>query len=162
MSAIFTDKIRQTTREFFLPKAVDGILEQNPLVEAALSGAERWTGEKMKKAIKVKKSQNGQSYGLHQVALVSSSPDNVRLSLEFAPKFYVQPVTIPFGEMAVNGGSTSEERFLDLAQINIESASQDMADTIGDLYYGVGSSLDFQGLEAIVDDGTNVLLTQRL
>jgi hypothetical protein len=156
MSAIFTDKIRQTTREFFLPKAVDGILEQNPLVEAALSGAERWTGEKMKKAIKVKKSQNGQSYGLHQVALVSSSPDNVRLSLEFAPKFYVQPVTIPFGEMAVNGGSTSEERFLDLAQINIESASQDMADTIGDLFYGVGSSLDFQGLEAIVDDGTNV------
>jgi hypothetical protein len=156
MSAIFTDKIRQTTREYFLPKAVDGILEQNPLVEAAMSMSERWTGEKMKKAIKVQKSTNGQSYGLHQVALVNAAVDSVRLGLEFSPKFYVQGVSIPFGELAVNGGSSAEDRFLDLAQINMESASQDMADEIGNLFYGIGTGNNFQGLEAIVDDGTNV------
>lgn len=152
---MISGKIRNTTREHFLPKVVDGILGDSPLVKNVLTRTERWTGEKMKKAVKVAKATNGTTFNLSSIQNLNTAPQDTRTRLEFEPKGYIQPVTVPLGQVAVNAGSTTEDKFLNLAEIEMESAAQDMADAISQMFYGLGLGDAFQGLEKIVDDGTN-------
>ena len=47
-------------------------------------------------------------------------------------------------------------RVAELMAAEMESSAEDMANDIGTLFYGTGAGDDFMGLEAIVDDGTNM------
>lgn len=153
----FLAKVTNTTREMFLDKVVDGVLEENPLFESLVKNSKSWSGEKVKSAIKVKKGKNSTAYGINDIIPLDSDPDTSRLHFSFDPKFRSKTVAIPLGRLLVNSTSNQEDKFLDLAAAELESSAQDLSDELGEILYGTGTGNDFAGLESIVDDGTNTL-----
>ncbi len=150
--AIMGTRVTTTTQSKLLPKVVDTILNSNVFATRQLGAAKKWNGERMKAPIKYKKNTTGTSFGGFDT-FSTAATDN-RINLEFIPKFYQMTVALPLDELSVNA---TEEKVLDLARIEMASTAQDMADDIGNLFYGDGtgnSSKDFLGLGAIVDDGT--------
>lgn len=147
-------RISTTTNSKLLPKVVDSVLGANVFATRMLTRAQRWTGEYIWKSVKTSQSTQGGSFdGFDQF---STNAEDTRSKMQFAAKFYEKPVVLPLTEISKN--KADESRIVDLMAIEMASAAEDMADEIGDLFYGDGtgnSSKDFLGLEAIVDDGTN-------
>ena len=152
MSALGT-RVTTTTQDKLIPKVVDTILNSNVFATRVLSKAKKYSGERMKFPVKYQKGTAGTSFAGFDT--FSTSASTTRVNLEFVPKFYEHPISLPLDELSANA---TEERVLDLAKLEMASNAQDMADEIGTLFYGDGTgngSKDFLGLEAIVDDGTN-------
>lgn len=106
------------------------------------------------KEIKWQKGVAGTSFSGFQT--FSTSASDTRVNMLFVPKFYETNVVLPLDEMSAN---QTDERVLDLAKLEIASRAQDMADSIGTLFMADGTGnggQDFLGLNAIVDNGTNV------
>lgn len=146
-------RLNTLTNTYLLPKVTDTVLRENPLTEKILSAPEKWRGEQIKKSIKVTKNTNGTSFAGFQT--LPSQAVNTRQFLLFPSKFYQIDVTIPLTDIAVN--MTDDERVMDLAEAEMTSSGEDMADSIGTIYQLAGTgngSLDFNGLQNIVDDGT--------
>ena len=146
-------RLNTTTNTYLLPKIVDSVLRENPLTEKVLSDVEKWRGEQIKKSVKVTKNNNGTSFAGFQT--LPSQAVNTRQFMLFPSKFYQIDVTLPFTDLAVN--MTDDERIVDLAEAEMTSTAEDMADSIGNIFYGFGTgngSLDFNGLGNIVDDST--------
>jgi hypothetical protein len=152
MSAL-GNRVLTTTQSKLLPKVVDTILNSNVLATRLLAKAQKFNGERMKFPVKYAKNTTGTSFaGFDQFS--TSATDN-RTNLQFVPKFYQMTVALPLDELSSN---QTDEKIIDLAKLEMASTAQDMADDIGNLFYGDGTgngSKDFLGLEAIVDDGTN-------
>ena len=141
------------TNTYLLPKITDTVLRENPLTEKILTEPEKWRGEQIKKSIKVVKNTNGTSFAGFQT--LPSQAVNTRQYLLFPAKFYQIDVTIPLTDVAVN--MTDDERVLDLAEAEMTSSGEDMADSIGTIFQLAGTgngSLDFNGLQNIVDNST--------
>lgn len=149
-------RLTTTTQDKLLPKVVDTILGANVLATRILSRAEKWRGgQNINKSIKVSKNTNGGSFS--GLDVFSTAEVDNRIKLIFGPKFYHKDVVVQLTELAVN--RADEDRIVDLAALELESAAQDMADDIGTMFYGDGtgnSSKDMLGLQAIVDDATSV------
>lgn len=146
-------RLNTLTNTYLLPKVVDAVLRENPLTEKVLSDPEKWRGEQIKKSIKVVKNTNGTSFAGFQT--LPSQAVNTRQFLLFPAKFYQIDVTVPLTDIAVN--MTDDERVMDLAEAEMTSSGEDMADSIGTILQASGlgnGSLDFNGLQNIVDDGT--------
>ena len=143
-------RVTTTTQDKLMPKLVDTILNGNVLATRVLGRASKWNGERMKFPIKYAKNTTGGAFSGFDT-FSTSATDN-RVNLEFVPKFYKISSALPLDELSVNA---TEEKVLDLAKIELASTSHDMVDDIGTLFYGSGSTKEFLGLEAIVDDGTN-------
>jgi len=129
-------------------------LNSNVLATRVLGKAARYNGERMKFPVKHAKNATGTSFSGFDT-FSTAATDN-RVNLEFVPKFYQMTVALPLDELSANA---TEEKVLDLAKLELASTAQDMADDIGTIFYGTGTgngSKDFLGLEAIVDDTTNV------
>ena len=143
-------RLNTLTNTYLLPKIVDTVLRENPLTEKILSSPEKWRGEQIKKSIKVVKNTNGTSFTGFQT--LPSQAVNTRQYLLFPAKFYEIDVTVPFTDLAVN--MTDDERVMDLAEAEMTSSAEDMADDLGNIFYqdGTGNGgLDFNGLKNIVD-----------
>jgi len=148
------NRVTTTTQDHFLPKLVDTVLNSNVLATRLIGRAKKWNGEQIKQPIKISKNSTGQSFSGFDT--FSTSATNNRVNLAYSPKFYQITVALPLDELSANA---TDEKVLDLAAIEIASASQDMADDIGTLFYADGtgnSSKDFLGLGAHVDDGGDV------
>ena len=146
-------RLNTLTNTYLLPKVADQVLRENPLTERILTSPTKWRGEQINKSIKVIKNPNGTSFTGFQT--LPTQAVNTRQKLLFPAKFYEIDVTIPFTDIAVN--MTDDDRILDLAEAEMTSSAEDMADSIGNLFYSDGTgngSLDFNGLGNIVDDGT--------
>ena len=155
MASSFGNRILTTTQDKLLPKVVDTILNSNVFATRMLKAAKSWSGEQMKRAIKVSKNTTGTSFSAFDT-FSTSATDN-RVKLVFDPKFYQITVALPLTELSVN--NVAETKVIDLMTAEMEGAAQDMADDVGTILYADGTgngSKDPQGLGAIVDDGTNV------
>lgn len=149
----FGTRITTTTQDKIMPKVVDTVLNSNVLATRVLTKAAKWHGETLKFPVKHAKNTTGTSFSGFDT-FSTSATDN-RVNMSFTPKHYQMTVALPLDELSVNA---TEEKVLDLAKLEMQSTSHDIADDIGTLFYGDGtgnSSKDFLGLEAIVDDGTN-------
>lgn len=148
------NRVTTTTNTILLPKVVDTVLDSNVLAARMLANAQRWTGEKIRKAIKTSKNTLGGSFDGFDT--FSTSAVDTRNNLEFEARFFEIPVVLPLTEISKNKADT--QRMVDLMAIEMESSAEDMADEIGTIFYADGTGnggKDFLGLEAIVDDGTN-------
>ena len=151
-----TNRIQTTTQDTLLPKLVDTVLNGNVFCTRIIGAAKKWSGEQMKKSVKVSKNTTGSSFSGYD--LLSTTATDNRVKLAFDPKFYSIAVSVPLTDLSIN--AVSETKIIDLMSAEMETAAQDMADDIGTLFYdsdGTGNdSKDFQGLAAIVDDGGTV------
>ena len=148
------NRVSTTTNTVLLPKVVDTVLGSNVFATRMLTNAKKWTSEKIRKAIKTSKNDQGGSFDGFDT--FSTTAVDTRQNLNFEAKFYEIPVVLPLTEISKNKADTNKT--LDLMGVELESSAEDMADDIGTLFYGTGTGnggKDFLGLEAIVDDGTN-------
>lgn len=147
-------RVTTTTQDKLLPKLVDTILNSNVFATRMLSRAKKWSGERMK--FPIKHATNSTSTSFAGFDTFSTSATDNRVNLEYVPKFSQITSALPLDELSANA---TEEKVIDLARITLASDAQDFADTIGTQFYSTGTgngSKDFLGLEAIVDDTTNV------
>lgn len=149
--------LASVTQQYILPKFVDTVLRSNVLTSRILSegkrGQENWRGTLIQKAVKTTKNTNGTSFT--GMAILPSQQVNPFQILSFSPKFYQIDVTVSMTDVLVN--ATDDQRVADLAVTSATSSAEDMADSIGTIFYGDGTgngSQDFNGLSNIVDDGT--------
>ena len=145
-----------TTNQVLAPKVVDTILNSNVGLTRVLMRTKKWKGETMKFPIKFQKGIAGGSFSGYDT--FSTAASDTRVNLTFTPKFYETNVSLPLDQVWINE-SAAEAKIIDLAEIEMASRAEDMADSLGDQFYGDGtgnSSKDFTGLGAIVDDGTLV------
>lgn len=150
-----TNRILTTTQDELLPNLVDTILNSNVFATRILGKPKKWKGEQLKKSIKVSKNTTGSSFAGYD--LLSTNATDNRIRLAFDPKFYSIAVSIPLTDLSIN--EVNESKVIDLMSAEMESASQDMADDLGTIFYADGTgngSKDPLGLAAIVDDGTSV------
>lgn len=150
-----TNRILTTTQDKLLPKVVDTVLRENVFATRMLSSTKQWSGEQLKKSIKVSKNTTGQSFSGFDTLSTNATDNRVRLA--FDPKFYSIAVSVPLSELSVN--AVNETKVIDLMAAEMESAAHDMADDIGTIMFADGTgngSKDFLGLGAIVDDGGDV------
>lgn len=146
-----TNRILTTTQDKLLPKLVDTVLNGNVFATRMLSSTKKWSGEQLKKTIKVSKNTTGGSFSGYDLLSTNATDNRVRLA--FDPKFYHIDVSIPLTDMSVN--AVNETKIIDLMAAEMESAAHDMADDIGTILYGTDTSnaKNFMGLGDIVDDG---------
>lgn len=154
MAEKFGNRIQTTVQTKMLPFAVDTILNSNVLFQRIVRGAKKWSGRTLRKSIKYAKNSTGTS--LSGFDTLSTSATNNRIVLEYTPKFYSIAVALPGDEMSV---ADTDEKVIDLMDIEIQGATEDMADDLGTIFYSDGTGNDSKdplGLAALVDDGDTV------
>lgn len=152
--AALGNRVSTTTQYKLIPKLVDTILNSNVFAARMLANAKKWQGLNMQFPVKYAKGVAGTSFAGFDT--FSTAASDTRVNLTFVPKFYETNVALPLDELSAN---QTDEKVLDLAKLEVASRAQDMADSIGDLFYADGTgngSKDFLGLAAIVDDGSSV------
>ena len=151
----FGERVLSLTQDKLVPKVVDNIINSSVLASRVMRNAKAWSGETLRRPIKVTNSGLGGSFFGLDTFSTSTSDTTVRLGYDI--RAFEQPVVIPGIERSVN--SVSETQVVDLVKFKLEEAQLEAADAIGTILYGDGtgnSSKDFLGLGAIVDDGTDV------
>lgn len=151
----FTEFVLSVTKNKFVPKVEDNVLNGNLLTMRFLSNPKPWNGgARYQQPIKFQKSSAGGSYA--GVDLLSTNQQNTRVRAYFDPKQNYFSVVLDGIQQAVNQG---DGQILDLLATEMDSVSNDMADTIGDEMYSDGtgnSSKDITGLAAAINDGNAV------
>lgn len=152
--AALGNRVTATTQNKLMPYVVDTFLNGNVFATRQMGAAKRYTGERMNFPIKWAGNTTGQSFAGYDT--FSTAPTDNFIRMAFVPKFYQITVSLPLDELWANN---TDEKVLDLMGLSCESSAQDMADAIGTIMYSDGTgnnSKDFLGLNAIVDDGSNV------
>lgn len=148
------NSLTSVTNASYNPELVDTILKSNVGLTRFLMRAKKFKGETMKFPIKFQKGIAGGIFSGYQT--LSTAASDTRVNMLFTPRFYETNVSLPLDQIWINE-SAGDAKVLDLAQTEIASRAEDMADSLGDQFYGDGNGgVDFTGLGAIVDDGTTV------
>lgn len=149
----FDAQVQSITQDEIVPAVVDNVLGSNALTLIFLANGRPWAGESMKSPVKLSSHTQGGSFS--DYGQFNIQGENVRQTASFDPRAYYQSVVL--GGIAMSVNKVSKSRVLDLVKVEMESAHQDMVDDIGGLVYGTGSNgTDFLGLDAGIDDNSNV------
>ena len=150
----FNNTVDTLTLEDIVPQVVDTVLRTNRFATKMLGKTKRFRAATQDFPIKYQKGTPVQSF-LGMDALPVSFTDT-RVLLKYNPKFVAANVTLAGSDLAANNVA---RKVLDLTAVEMQSRAQDLADSIGTMFWGDGTgnnSKDMLGLGAIVDDGTNV------
>lgn len=148
---IFNNRVTTITQDKFIPSIVDQINNSNVYTCRVLASPRPWSGETVKQPVQTANSTTGGSFS--GLDTFSTAATNTRSTMSWNVKAFYQSIVIPGIEKAVN--AVSETRVLSLVAAQMEEAKNSAINTLGGLFYGVGSGDDIEGLELIVDDGTN-------
>lgn len=150
----FNERVLSTTQDEILPAVNDTILQSNLLAMRLIWGRPKtWVGETLRRPVKISKSTTGGAFS--GLATFDTTAVNNTVRMSWNPTGYYQSVTIPGIEKAVNATTA---RVIDMVAVAMESASHDMADSIGDIFYGTsdGTGDEFTGLRSIILDSGSI------
>jgi len=151
----FTQRVVGITQDKILPKVFDNILSDSIATFRWIGNGQNWSGETLKRPVKLSKNSNGGSFSGLDVH--STEAVETRQTMSYDLRAYEMPVAVPGLDLLVN--QTGDTQVLNLLQVEIESAGSDALDDISEIFYtdGTGNgNKDFLGLDALVDDGTSV------
>jgi hypothetical protein len=151
----FSERVLALTQDALLPKVVDNVLGSNILSLRLIGRGKKGKGTDIKKAIKYQNSGAGTSFSGLDTFTASQLNTKVRMSYDM--RGVRQPVAISGMEAVAN--SVSETQVTDLVKEAVEETEQELMDLVGTQLYGNGtgnSNKDLIGINAIVDDGTEV------
>jgi len=149
-----TTRVSNATKNFLMPKLVEGVLQGNIGVSFFLVRAKKWRGAQEEVPFKFEKNANGGSFTGFDLLNTAAVDNTIKLTYDAA--FNEISVVLPKSDLSLND---TEEKVADLMERQIMSDAFDLADNIGNQFYGDGTGnggKDLLGLEGIVDDGTNV------
>lgn len=151
----FTDFVASVTKQVYVPKVVENILEGNFALMRFLGNSRPWPGgDQVILPVKMRESTALGSYS--GLDTFSTAQSNEREMASVDPRQSYASIVISGMQQAVNAG---EGRVLDLLAVEMESKANDLKDAMGDQFYSTGtgnSSKDITGLLAAVDDNTDV------
>lgn len=146
-----SQRVTTLTEEAYVPASIDGILNSNVFTSRLfMRDTKNWSGRQIHMPLQYAKPTSGGSFTGTGSFDTSLQDTRVRQTFEHAQ--YYQNVSISSAEASLN---KTDGEVLDLVKVSLEEAQNAMLDGIGSQLYGTGSGNDFQGLGAIVDDGTN-------
>ena len=135
----------QVTQDKIKAKVTDGILDGNIATSLFISNGRKWVGEKMKKGLKYQKSEAIGAYtGMGDFNVTQQKN---RVQMEWTPASVYSSVTLPSLELSINKSMP----VINQQTLEMESAADDLLDTIGDYLYGDGTNSQPDGLANIVD-----------
>lgn len=149
-----SNRVSNATKNYLMPKLVEGVLTGNIGISYFLVRAKKWMGAQHEVPFKYSKNTNGGSFSGFDL-LNTAAVDNT-IKLTFDAKFNEISVVLPKSDLALND---TEEKVANLMERQVMSDAYDLADTIGTQFYADGTGnggKDLLGLNAIVDDGTSV------
>lgn len=136
--------------EEIVPVCVDTVLRTNTFTTVALARPKVFRAATQDFPIKYQKgTPTGSFMGLQSL---STAFTDTRVALKYNPAFYQANVIIVGTDALANN---TARKVIDLVEIEMGSRAQDMADGLGTVFYGGGQGTDPNGLQNLVDDGTN-------
>lgn len=144
--------ISTTTNQYLAPKWVDQVLRDNFFFGEILSKTKKWDGSQMLFPIKYQKGVP--SIAFSGFDLLPINQQVVSVNMSFYPSFVATNVALSGTDLSVNN---TEKQTIKLMEVMMESRSQDMADSVGDFFYGDQTAFGGKapaGLGNIVDDGS--------
>lgn len=151
----FDSRVDTLTLEWIVPQVVDTVLRTNVFATSMLSK----TDKKFKAATQdfpIKFATGGNITSFSGFDTLPTTATNTRVLMQYNPHFVAANVALPITDLAAND---TVQKVLDLAEVEMRSRAQDLADYLGTMFYqdGTGNGgKDMLGLTAIVNDGTTV------
>jgi hypothetical protein len=153
--ASFGNRVTALTQNWLLPKVVDNTLGGNVLALRLMGNAKQGKGSSIDRAIKYQSSGTATSFfGLDTFTAV---PLDTKITLSYDMRGVRIPLAVSGMEAVAN--AVSQTQVTDLVKNTIEESETELADAVGTMVYSTGtgnSNKDFIGMNAIVDDGTDV------
>lgn len=153
--ADFGTRVTALTQNFLLPKVVDNTLNGNIIALRLMGNAKQGKGSSIDRAIKYQNSGTATSFfGLDTF---TASPLDTKITLSYDMRGVRIPLAVSGMDAVANG--QSQTQVTDLVKNTVEESETELADAVGSMAYSTGtgnSNKDFIGLNAIVDDGTDV------
>lgn len=151
----FGERVKSLTQDWLLPKVTDNVLNGNIMGLRLIGNASQGKGESIKKPIKYQTSGSASSFaGLDSF---TATPLNTKVRMQYNMRGVRIPVAVSGMDAVAN--AVSETQITDLIQNSLEESEDELLDVVGDMMYSTGTgnnNKDFIGLNAIVDDGTDV------
>lgn len=137
------------TQDEIQRKVVDGILDGNVVTSLIMSNARPWkAGVAYKINLKYQKSSAiGWYTGMGDF---NTTQQKTRVQMSFTPSQVYGSVTLPYIELSMNKSLP----VVDMETLEMQSAAEDLIDTIGSSFYSDSSSNQCNGLANAVDDGS--------
>lgn len=151
------DNLTSITRERVLPKIIDQIGTDNPLLKRFFDAAVLWDGGTYLE-IPVKYRHNSQGGSYSGLERLSTNQETTRTRARFPVKQLFQPIVISNLDLAKNGGS-DQTKVAGLMETEMEEAKESLKDKFGTQLFSDGTgnnSKNITGLKAAIDDGTVV------
>lgn len=146
----FDNVVDVITMEEIVPVVVDTVLRTNTFTTVALARPKAFKAATQDFPVKYQKGTAVQSFiGLQ--ALPTAFTDT-RVAMKFNPAFVEANVTIVGTDALANN---TARKVIDLVEVEMQSRAQDLADSIGTMFYQGNSGTQPNGLLNLVDDGTS-------
>ena len=148
------DQVTSITREKVLPKIIDQIGQDHPLLGRLWDNIKLWNGGRRLEII-VKYRHNSQGGSYSGLDVLDTGQEQTRTRAYFNIKQVYQPITLSNIDLALNGG---EGKIADLMDAEMEEAKESLTDKLCTQIFSDGtgnSNKDITGLKAAVgNDGT--------
>lgn len=144
------DRVNNITLEDINSMVVDAVNQSSEIMKGTVSRPKRWNGRSFQWPLFVNNSSLGQSFKGTETFDTSIDMNTVQATIY--PTGYAQPVGVSVVERSINATPAG---VIDLYQASYQYAQNSMITALGNIFYGVGSGNDFDGLTLIVDDGTS-------
>lgn len=149
MASAQSDRLNNLTLEDIIPKVVDTVNKSNVILQRIVSKPKAWNGRLVQEPITTTTSSLGQSF--KGIETFDTAIDFTTQNLTWYATGYAQPVTISQVEQGFNNTPAG---VISLYKASMEYAQNSMASNLGTIFYGTGTGNNFDGLGAIVDNGT--------
>ena len=150
----YNNQVDTLTLEYIAPNVVDTVLRGNAFTTEILAKTKEFRAATIDFPIKYKKGTAVQSFNGFDV--LPTSFTDTRILMKYNPRFTAANVALAVTDIATNN---TPAKALDLAEVEMMSRAQDMADSVGDMLYADGTgnaNKDFIGLANIVDDTSSI------
>ena len=149
----FSNAVDTTTEDFLVPQVVDNVLRSNQLTKDILKNSGKFSSATELFPVKYQVGTSATSFIGYDALPTAQS--TTRVNMIYQPRFSTVNVSLALTDIITNN---TQNQVLKLAEIEMATRGQDLADAVGTMFYSTGtgnSNKDFLGLEALVDDGTN-------
>ena len=143
------DRVNNITLEDINAKVVDTVNRSSEIMKRVVAQPQRWNGRSFQSNIFTNNSSLGQSF--KGTETFDTAIDYNTAVMTWYPTGYAQPVGVSVVERSVNATPAG---VVELYQASYQYAQNSMITALGNIFYGIGSGNDFDGLALIDDDGT--------
>lgn len=144
------DRVNNITLEDINSMVVDAVNNSSEIMKRVVSRPKPWNGRSFQWPLFVNQSSLGQSFKGTETFDTAIDMNTVQATIY--PTGYAQPVGVSVVERSINATPAG---VIDLYQASYQYAQNSMITALANIFYGVGSGNDFDGLTLIVDDGTS-------